>query len=645
MKLLGSVRLKRLLVFGVFLGSIIVRLVLSSDRDIFALNAPYDDYWYVDSAMRWIFGGPYNHMSFVNLPLYSIWLKSVSLLGIPARLAIDLIWLLACAYLAVTVARLCRQWWPGVLLYLFLSFHPYSILLFDRALSETLLTVLMTFTLAGLIDVWNLREAENGWRRTLATVIASASFAAAYHTRREGVVMLAPMLVLLAWSAYRWQVWWAGPNRFRMGYHVIAFPLVITLALGFLLAAANYVRWGVFARYEFAATGYVRAINDLNAIQPSIPTPRQITVTALTRAKAYEVSPTFSELKAFFEGPSGQWIAAQTATNAGVPGEIGNGWFIWAVREAAAMAGWHSDARTAEKKYTAMAEELEKAFADGRLQERSVLISFVDPDWRKWLPEVPWAFLAINRRVIDLVAGDLPISRFEDANPKQFDDFISVLGRRNPSRSVRLGGWLILPEGSWIALVTPEHPSSWQAVQGAFRPDVSGARVFSLIPSPGEEPTEFQIRTPDGKVSRIPLDELKVGMWKNIEGIPFGVLGVDLVPSERRSGRANTLLPVAMRIWTYVGWSFAVVGFGALFLFKRSEGHGAAIVVMLLSLTTIFARTGLLALVDASSWSGLQPRYIFPVVPCFAVFGVLGFWILNQRVSMAKHRSGYTQER
>jgi hypothetical protein len=642
MKQLGSVRLKRLLILGAFLGSIVVRLVLTADRDIFALNAPYDDYWYINSAMRWIFGGSYNHMIFVNLPIYSIWLKSVSLLGIPARLAIDVFWLLACAYLAIAVARLCGRWWPGILLYLFLCFHPYSILLFDRALSETLLMVLLTFTLAGLIEVWNLRDAEGGWRRLSAMVIVSASFAAAYHTRKEGAVMLAPMLVLLAWSAYHWRVWWAGPNRFRMGYPMLAFPLVITLALGFLLAGANYVRWGVFARYEFAANGFVRAINDLNAIQPGSPTPRQVTVTALTRAKAYEASPTFRELKSFFDGPSGQWLASDETRSAGVPGEISNGWFYWAVRDAAATAGWHSDARNAEKKYAAMAEELERAFADGRLQERSAFIPFVDPDWRKWLPGVPSSFIDINQRVIDATAGELPSSLPEDAKPNQFDDFISVLGRRNPPRNVRLGGWLILPEGSSIALGTPEHSSTWHPVQGALKLDVSGARVFTLVSSPGEELTELHIRAPDGKMSRLPLDELKFGMMKNIEGIPGALLGVDLAPSKRKSARVDVLLPVVTRIWTYVGWSFAVVGFGGLLFFKRREGDGAAIVVMLLSLTAIFARTGLLAVLDASSWSGLQTRYVAPVVPYFAVFGVLGFWILSQRVSVTRHRSAHT---
>jgi hypothetical protein len=632
MKQLGSVRTRRALLLVAFLSSVVVRLVLSADRDILALNAPNDDYWYIRSAMRWIFGGPYNHMAFVNPPLYSIWLKGVSLLGIPARLAIDVLWIIACAYLGVAVARLCRRVWPGIFLYLFLCFHPYSILLFDRALPETLLTVLMTFTMGGLIEAWNLRKATNSWRRLVAIAIASVSFAAAYHTRREGVAMLAPMLVLLAWSAYHWQAWWTSQRRPRMAYPLIVLPLISALALGILLAGTNYVAWGVFARYEFIADDYVRAVNDLNAIDPGGPTPRQVTVTALTRAKAYAVSPTFSELKGFFEGPQGQSVAASTAKSSGVPGEISNGWIYWFLRDAAASVGWHSDARTAGKKYAAMAEELEKAFADGRLQKRLVIVSFVDPDWRKWLPSVPRAFLAVIQRIVDPVVGGLPLSPPEDAKPSQFDDFVSVVGRRNPPQHVHLGGWLILPEGSSIALGASEHAFSWQPLRGALRPDVPGARAFDLVSTVGETPTELHVRTPEATVSRLSLDGLKVGMIKDIEGVvPRGVLGVDVAP-EWKSARPDALLPVANRMWGYMGWLFAFVGTGALLLFRRNQGYDGAALVMLLALAAILSRAGLLALVDASSWSGLQTRYAVPVVPCLAVYGVLGFWTLSERL-------------
>jgi hypothetical protein len=36
------------------------RLILTGDRDILALNAPYDEFWFVHTATRMIWGGAYN---------------------------------------------------------------------------------------------------------------------------------------------------------------------------------------------------------------------------------------------------------------------------------------------------------------------------------------------------------------------------------------------------------------------------------------------------------------------------------------------------------------------------------------------------------------------------------------------------------
>ena len=70
-----------------YAGVIVFRLFLTSDRDILEFNQPYDDYWFIKTAKHWIWAENYNQLSFAQLQLYSIWLKLISLLGIPARLA------------------------------------------------------------------------------------------------------------------------------------------------------------------------------------------------------------------------------------------------------------------------------------------------------------------------------------------------------------------------------------------------------------------------------------------------------------------------------------------------------------------------------------------------------------------------------
>ena len=76
------------------------RLVLNGDRDILALNSPHDEYWYIQTVFNKIWGGTYSQMSFVHLPVYSFWLYIIHLFGIPARLAIDVAWLISIGYLA-----------------------------------------------------------------------------------------------------------------------------------------------------------------------------------------------------------------------------------------------------------------------------------------------------------------------------------------------------------------------------------------------------------------------------------------------------------------------------------------------------------------------------------------------------------------
>src|SRR5688572_27450967 len=123
-----------------FAAVIVLRLFLTGDRDIVAVNGPYDEYWYVRSALRAIWGGDYNHMAFAHLPVYSAWLMLVSALGIPGRLAIELAWLAASLYLAVALRGLTARSWVGALAFLFLALNPYTMAMFDGALAETLLT-------------------------------------------------------------------------------------------------------------------------------------------------------------------------------------------------------------------------------------------------------------------------------------------------------------------------------------------------------------------------------------------------------------------------------------------------------------------------------------------------------------------------
>ena len=602
---------------------VIGRIYLTGDRDILATNSPHDEYWYIHTALNKIWGDSYNQMTFMHLPIYSAWLGFWHLFGIPARLAIDLSWLLAVGYLVFALERLTRMKWLATFVFGFLAFHPYAVFIFDRALAETFLTVVSAAVLAAGIELWNCRDGQAKTRSRAAFVIYVAGFAVAYHTRKEGIVLVVPLLVLACWTLFDHRRWWRGMGRPTLAVPFLLAPFASTLLLGVMLSGVNYLKWGVWARYELAAPGYERAVTSLNSIDIG-PTPRQITVTREMMALAYQVSPTFSELKPSMDGVIGQqWVAISSAFTS-VPGEIGNGWFYWALRDVAAHAGWHASAAVADSKYAAVADELALAFSSGRLKKRFMLSSFLDPDLAKWMPELPSSSFNVLRLVLWPQIGNLALPA-ENALPTQFDEYLTLAGRRSPPLGIQLSGWLIAPEGSLAGFGTASNTFAWQRLGGNPRTDVPGAYAFALTYMGISPPTEVHLQLPDGRQERLALSSLKLGGVFKFDGSTQAHLGVDRIESNLKPHRADRWASLLAKVYEWFGLPIclATVG-GVLALVVQRRFSGTALMLAVL-ISAVAARVALFAILDASSWSGIQARYMLPTIPFFACLGALGF--------------------
>lgn len=607
----------------------IFRLVLTSDRDILALNSPHDELWFIHTALNRIWAGSYNVMSFIKLPIYSAWLYLLHLLGIPARLAIDVSWLLAISYLAFAIHRLTRKAWLAALLLLFLALHPYTIALFDRALPETLLTVISAAVLGAGIEIWNCRDDDSVFRRRIAIVIFVAGFAVAFHIRPEGIVLVTPLLLLACCSWFDRHNWWHSPGLYRLAIPLSLAPLLSILTLGTIIAGGNYLKSGVFARYELAAPGYKHAVAALNSIDVG-QTPRQIAVTRETRSLAYKESPTFFELQAFMEGPPGQGWTSISSKMTHVPGEIANGWFCWALRDAAARAGWHKDAKSAESKYAAVANEIEKAFSSGRLNKRKFTsFSFLDPDLGKWIPELPRSALNVLLVLVRPQPGYLSLSS-ENASASQFDQYVAITGRRTMPDRFEVAGWAILPKGTSIGIGTENSVYSWEPLSGPQRPDVPGAYGFSLLSiSNVIPPTELHFLTPDNQKGTIALSELKEGRVSTFSGDIKAYIGVDHLESNSKSRRADRFLSQLCFIYEWIGYTFCLTAIGGILLLLIRRKHVTVEgVIIVLAISAITARVAIFSIIDASSYNATQARYLLPIIPAFGCLGVLGLSLL-----------------
>jgi hypothetical protein len=622
---------------GFVLAVVLLRLAMSADRDVVALNSPYDEFWFIHSAARWVWGGNYNQMAFAHLPIYSIWLAGLDLLGLPARLAIDLAWLASTAYAGFALAQLTGKRWAGALFWLFCAFHPVMLVLFDRALAETLLAVLVALIIGAGVEVWNTRAAPRSRRSIWAGAVFTVAFALAVHIRKETILLLLPVLALAAGSLLARRAWWHTNGRRSLGMRLVAWPLLATLAVGLVLTGLNYLRWGVAARYELAAPGYVRAIAALNRIDAG-PGPLHITVTRKSRELAYAHSPTFRELQGFFEGEPGRFLGAHSGRFTGHPDEIGNGWFYWALRDAGATAGWHRDARTAEHKYNAMAQELESAFAEGSLPSHPRWIpSFLDPDLGKWIARVPASMLTILGLTLESDPGTVQAAS-ENASTSQLAEFIEVAARRNPPQSVSVRGWVVLPAGTAVGLAPAgQMPAQWQTLALPERADVPGALAFSLhLPSAATD-AQLIAKLADGQLASVPVAQLQAGHMAQLSGVVSAALGVDeMQGGHRRSQLAmvlswwsgkpvevNALMPLSV-VYRWLALTLAVGMAAAWVVWLVTRRVSAPVlVVSALMAMVLLSRAGLLGVLDASSWSGAQARYMASFIVAFAFLAVL----------------------
>ena len=103
------------------------------------------------------------------------------------------------------------------------------------------------------------------------------------------------------------------------------------------LAACNFAAYRTWAIVDFKGGGYSRAVNALQSVRTGPPV-AYVPVPAKVRARVYTASPTFASLRPYLEGPNGEvYRHVSCEVYATTCGDYAGGWFIWALRDAAAF--------------------------------------------------------------------------------------------------------------------------------------------------------------------------------------------------------------------------------------------------------------------------------------------------------------------
>jgi hypothetical protein len=358
--------------YGLLLGSLAIaffKLWVVHTEEIYGSSTEYDALWFVGSAKHWYWGAPYSWTAFVRPCAYPLFIAVMHFLGIPLRIAIELIQM---AGWAVLIAALRKATVPrGICLAIFalMVLHPATLLYNNHTMSDSFYTAILPLALGGsLLTLFTRRFVHGVW--------TGVAYAVLWNTREES--FLIPPILIVVFLLALWQRRDAPTRKAHFLFWIKRTGALAGALLVVVIAiySANYRAFHSFAKSDMSSPSFEKVFKALLRIKPS-ESIRYIAVNVETLQRAYEVSPTFARLKPEFEGTIGQIWTHPPFETLGIR-EYGP-WFMWALRNMTANAGFFKDPVSTNNFFRKAAREINKACDEGRIPSRVVLSSFLDP--------------------------------------------------------------------------------------------------------------------------------------------------------------------------------------------------------------------------------------------------------------------------
>jgi hypothetical protein len=617
-------------VLGYFVFLSLIKLALVANREIVGALRPHDDLWHIRAALQWVWGRPFNELTLVHLPTYAIYVATSGAFGVPLRISIEIVYLCCAALLAISLGRLGLRRTLQVVVFALLAFHPYIYEGLDFALPEMLYTCLI-LAFVGLFIRLVVPVSRSDL--FLNAILFAAISASIWYLRKESILIQGLFALIALGIAAAWILKFIRRNEaFGLAGRLVVGPLFAVLLLGMTISTANGLRYGLWATDQLSAPNYVRMFSSLLAIRPDHPI-RFVSVTRDSREKAYAVSPAFRELQPFLDGDNEHWTA-RISRNLGMGrGEIGAGWFYWALIDTVTAAGHFKTPLDAETFYGRAADEIQAALKDGRLPYRRALLPYLDPNFSVWLPYLPASIMTLAKSLFPSGPAGYP-DRTASTLPDVAGTYDLVAFRRATLGVVpqfKAKGWMLSSIGRPLRIQIIGEGD--QDISSHFEP-TSRTDVQPIIGQdsrPGPDALGFDVSWPavgSGSVRfRVLMEGNKSATSEPIDKVPLGTVvrlpsaepdaqvffAIDHMekplPAKRTAivRSLNAVYPFLLGLFLAIGLIYFLY-----LVVQRDLVVGLQGLILLFVLAIISSRVLFFAILDASAWSAEQTRYLLP---------------------------------
>lgn len=339
---------------------------------------------------KWL--GEYNKYTLVKGMFFPAFLALGSLLHINYISWVQIFYCIACTVFVRAIKPMTKKRWAEFLLYALLLFNPImaSTEVIQRVYRNSITAAQVLFVFGGYIGLYySCAERRRSWIKWIAS--AAFGFVSLYQSREDAIWIVPFMLVATACVIYRrWRIGELSLNAlkakksaFAKGALILLLPFLVHAACRGAIAFKNHAAYGVWTDNELRTGSFPRVVQDIYAID--MEEPADYTSAGREKMEAvYKVSPTLSSIKVALDAVMDNYATSvDRVEQNSVEGNVENGWFFWALRDAAGSCGFYATAWQSERFWDDVADEIEAAFADGTFKKQATMPSALMPPWEK----------------------------------------------------------------------------------------------------------------------------------------------------------------------------------------------------------------------------------------------------------------------
>jgi len=348
----------------------LIKIWLIAGIDIVGYSeAMYDDGLFIRNAKSlYRFGwlGSYNNLTLIKGPFYPTFIAINYWTGIPLLISEAIVYFLACILVLYVVRKKVNNDYFLVFLFILLAFNPITYTTdLRRVIREGIYPALSILTIFSFIKLY-ITDTENLKERKKWIWLCGIALSCFWLTKEDGIWLM-PALIFIVFY-FILDNYYKQRKITLKDLLFVASPFLILILFINAVSIINKVSYGLYNTVELKNKQFIRAYASLQRVKTSKEVPF-VPVTKETREHLYKTIPSFAELKEFEDSVFRAWAVYNPYCKT-IPeacGETAGGWFVWALRDAAARKGYHKDAQTAQAYYERLADEVNAACEGGKL--------------------------------------------------------------------------------------------------------------------------------------------------------------------------------------------------------------------------------------------------------------------------------------